>query len=287
MLRAAFRVNHAGQRTRQHRPQHLRHQRKPVALVRTHLARSPQRQVPVFASPAHIRLLHDRRTVRLRNPARQQARANPARQSQLVPGNIGCRCIKQERRFGRGRCGNRNRIGAKPPNRAECRHNLRAACGCHKADHILFRRQHRVVTDAARMSCVEHRDHAHAHIARLVNRHLHRLRPQNDRKPLVRIHHRSRGRLADDPPVRLRIQTALVVLLHIGAKHIGHAVRLHTAQVGHRQRIRADRSVLFAHTHLLEHRRHGLPQRVFRHPHLVFSRYFESFKHCLLSFQHT
>ena len=58
-----------------------------------------------------------------------------------------------------------------------------------------------------------------------------RLRIVDDGKTLVGVYGGYAGGFPHNVPVGSRVQTALVVLLNVGAQHIGHAVSLYATQV--------------------------------------------------------
>src|SRR5467141_4806073 len=73
-----------------------------------------------------------------------------------------------------------------------------------------------------------------------------------------------------------RSELAGPVVADVGAQHVGHAVRLDAAQVGHRQHVRRVRGIVRAHAELLEDLGHRAAQRGFRDQDLILLGYLEA-----------
>ena len=214
-------------------------------------------------------LLHDGDPFLVRDPAREERRAHAHGQPDLVARDGRGGRVEEHGRLVTGRRGQRDGIGAEERLGREGGHHVQAGRGEAHAHHVLHGRLHGEMADGAEVPAVAHGDHPHPDGLRLVDGQPHRLRPHDDAEALLGVDHRGGGRLALDPPARLGVELARLVVADIGAQHVRHAVRLHAPEVGHGQHVRRLRRVFLAHPQLLEDLRHRTAQRRFRDQDLV------------------
>jgi hypothetical protein len=132
------------------------------------------------------------------------------------------------------------------------------------------------VADRAEVPAVVHGHDPDPDLARFLDGQPHRLRAHDDAEALLGVDHRGAGRLALELPAGSRVELPRPVVAHVGAQHVGHAVGLDPAQVGHGQHVRRVRGVLRRDAELLEDLGGGSTQRGFRDQHLVLQWHLET-----------
>ena len=187
-----------------------------------------------------------------------------------MPGDGRGRGVEEHRRLVAGGRRQGNRVGAQQRLRRERGHHAQPGAGEADAHHVLLGGLHGVVADGAEVAAVVDGHHPDADAAGPCRR-----PAASPSGPTMMPSRRSAsitavpGDSPHHPPARPRIELAGLVVPDVGAQHVRHAVRLHPAEVGHGQDVRALRGIVRAHPQLLEDLRHRLSQRRFRDQHLV------------------
>jgi hypothetical protein len=125
------------------------------------------------------------------------------------------------------------------------------------------------VADGAEVAAVEHGDHAHAGPAGLVDGQAHGAGPHDHAQAALGVDDRGGRRLADHAPAGLGVELAGLVVADVGPQHVGHAVGLDAADVGHDEHVGRVGGVGRRHAELLEDLGDGRAQRGLGHEDLV------------------
>ena len=237
-------------RPAQHPAENIDARRQPVALVRPDLARRAQGQHQEVLRRGPF--VHHRRAVGLGHPAGQHVRAKALRQPDLVPRQGTHRRVEDEGRLVAGRRGDRDRVQSHPRLRPERRRDQQPPNRHRDADHVVRQRELRVVGRRPDVRALRREHRPHAAVAGLLDRDLHRLRPDREAQPAVRIHHR-RGRVvARQRHLRRRVNRAVPEAGDVVGHHVADAVRVDPAVVGVHQAIHRPPHVVVGHAELAE-----------------------------------